>query len=417
MKVSIILPCYNSGEHLKYAIESIINNTKHPYELILVESESTDGTDKVCDEFAKRDNIRVFHTKKEGITKAINFAIDQTDNDVYLTQDDVILPNLYGRDWLETLVNFSKQENCGVVTTINAGGVSGREYLNGFRWVGTWSLYIPRKTINKIGKLDELFSPGPGDDVDYSYRIVKAGLEIIQANFWVDHHRMTENFNDQPILCMRGAKKFREKHNIKPFWEEVKINDKIYFLDERTLNKEHAIINSSGNYNDQETMTEIENLTKDMNGIFLDVGAQLGMMSLVSNIPSIAIEPNLEIQEIIINNLYINSKNYRIIPLPASDRVFNYEFIKKEPTGTSTIKETDDTTKPKTFLLDILKDMPISLIKIDVESQDPQVIKGAKELIKLHKPKIIVETADEELFKELNYKKTKALGINQLWES
>lgn len=150
--VSIILPCYNSGKHLKYAIESILLNTRYPFELILVESESTDGTNKLCDNYAKvNKKVRVLHTKKEGITKAINKGIKLAgDNDIYLTQDDVILPNLYGRDWLEELVKISKLDDCGAVTTINAGGTSGPTYLNGLKWVGTWSLFIPRKAINKL---------------------------------------------------------------------------------------------------------------------------------------------------------------------------------------------------------------------------------------------------------------------------
>lgn len=216
-KVSIILPCYNSGEHLEFAIMSIINNTEHPYELLLIESESTDGTDKVCDKLQKQfpDKIKVFHTKKEGITKAINFGIKQAgQNDIYLTQDDVIIPNLYGRDWLNELVKLSKNEGCGLVTTIRAGGISGVDYLDGLKWCGTWSLFIPRKTINQIGLFDEAFSPGPGDDIDYSYRVFKAGLRVYEANFWVDHHRMTQNFYDSSEMCKKGGQIFRKKHKI-----------------------------------------------------------------------------------------------------------------------------------------------------------------------------------------------------------
>lgn len=224
--VTIILPCYNSNKHLSAAVDSIRDNTEYPnWKLYLIESESNDGTAELCDDYVKcNNNIFVFHTKREGITKAINFGISKADpqSDVYLTQDDVIIPKLYGRDWLTELVKISKQENCGAVTTINAGGISGPSYLDGFKWTGTWSLYIPRKTINKIGILDENFSPGPGDDVDYSYRIAQAGLNILQANFWVDHHRMTENFNDKiEDVKKRNAEYFREKHHIANWSKEI----------------------------------------------------------------------------------------------------------------------------------------------------------------------------------------------------
>ena len=188
----------------------------------MVESESTDGTNLVCDNYAKKyDRIQVIHTKKEGITKATNTGIRAAgDLDVYLTQDDVILPDLYRRDWLDILVRVAefkkKDKDFGVITTINGGGISGPTYVDKMQWVGTWSLFLQRKTINKIGLFDEGFGVGPGDDIDYSYRLSQAGLKIIVVNFWVDHHRMTENFNDKlSDVYKRNSKYFKKKWGLK----------------------------------------------------------------------------------------------------------------------------------------------------------------------------------------------------------
>jgi len=157
--VAIIMPVYNSGEHLDAAIASIVKNTEYPYKLILVESESTDGTAESCDRWAENhSNIEAYHTKKDGITSAINFGIEKAgDLDIYLTQDDVLLPNLYKRDWLSLLVSAKKMDKVGVVTTHKAGGTSGQLYIDGMKWVGTWSVFIPRTTFNKIVNFDENF--------------------------------------------------------------------------------------------------------------------------------------------------------------------------------------------------------------------------------------------------------------------
>lgn len=217
--VAIILPCYNSGEHIKFAIKSIVDNTQYPYLLILVVSKSDDDTEKWCDTWAEQyQHINVIKCPREGITKALNIGIKAAaDLDVYLTQDDVIMPKLYGRDWLEILVQVSKMDKCGTVTTIRGGGISGPTYLDGFKWAGTWSLFIPRSTIDKIGLFDEEFSPGPGDDIDYSYRVCQADMSIYEANFWVDHHRMTENFNDDIPKKAVNAKYFRKKFKLGEF--------------------------------------------------------------------------------------------------------------------------------------------------------------------------------------------------------
>jgi glycosyltransferase involved in cell wall biosynthesis len=218
---TIIMIARNSEKHIKFAIDSIINNTRHPYKLFIVESESDDGTAEIADSYERKfRHVKVFHTKKEGVIKAFNFGMKKAKGDVYLTHDDVIIPNLHGRDWLDTMVRISKADNCGAIISMGAGGVSGPDYFDGLHWAGTWSTYIPRRTINKIGYFDENFGLGNGEDIDYSYRIYDAGLMIFVANFWVDHHRMTEHVNDKEISNLelnkkRNSKYFKKKYNLK----------------------------------------------------------------------------------------------------------------------------------------------------------------------------------------------------------
>lgn len=216
-RVNIIIPVRNGIKYLPLTIESILK-TSHPnYRIIIIESESNDGVQYYCDYLNCRypEKIQVIHTKKEGITKAINKGIKLSDenSDIFLTQNDVIFPSLLGRDWLEEM-SMIVQDNpkIGMVTCMNGGGISDKTYLEGFRWTGTWCMYIPRPTINNVGVLDEEFSPGPGDDVSYSYRIYLAGLYVGIANFAVDHHRLGENFNDCSELCQKGAETFRRKY-------------------------------------------------------------------------------------------------------------------------------------------------------------------------------------------------------------
>lgn len=64
---------------------------------------------------------------------------------------------------------------------------------------------------------DENFSPGMGDDIDVSYRIYLANLRIYCANFWVDHHRSSEHFNDNQELSIAHGKYFRKKFKLGEF--------------------------------------------------------------------------------------------------------------------------------------------------------------------------------------------------------
>lgn len=215
-KVAIVLPCCNSMPYLQFAVESIFNSTNFPFKLILVENGSTDGTSKYCDELAKKDNVEVYHIPKRGLPNATNFGIKKAgDLDVYLTQDDVIHFKLLGRDWLMEMYNVSKNQETGQITTLNGGGISGKEYLEGLRWVGTWSNYIPRRTIKEVGLFDEKMRCGTGMDVDYSYRILKKNKKISIINCWVQHHRLTNHGNvDDHAVIMKMAKYFRTKHKL-----------------------------------------------------------------------------------------------------------------------------------------------------------------------------------------------------------
>jgi glycosyltransferase involved in cell wall biosynthesis len=127
-------------------------------ELILVVAKGKDRTEEIALQGQKDDaRIKVFVTEKEGLVKAMNYGIKQAgDNDVYITQPDVIIPSLYKRDWLQVLAEAKENPNVGLVTTIAGWGKSGPDYLDGFKWVGTWSMFIPRETINIVKFYEEI---------------------------------------------------------------------------------------------------------------------------------------------------------------------------------------------------------------------------------------------------------------------
>ena len=74
IKVSVIMPVYNSGEYLKTAVESILNQSLKEIELILVDDGSTDGSSERCDEYAAKDSrVVVIHQKNQRMnTRIVN---------------------------------------------------------------------------------------------------------------------------------------------------------------------------------------------------------------------------------------------------------------------------------------------------------------------------------------------------------
>lgn len=54
--VSIIVPVYNAGEHLRPCLDTLVNQTLREIEIICVLDCPTDGSDKVVEEYAAKDN-------------------------------------------------------------------------------------------------------------------------------------------------------------------------------------------------------------------------------------------------------------------------------------------------------------------------------------------------------------------------
>ena len=76
VKVSIIMPVYNSEKFLKKAVDSVLNQKFEDFELILVDDGSPDASGSICDEFAEKDSrVKVIHKKNGGICSARNAGL------------------------------------------------------------------------------------------------------------------------------------------------------------------------------------------------------------------------------------------------------------------------------------------------------------------------------------------------------
>lgn len=92
--VSVIMPVYNVDRFVGRAIESILNQTFHDLEFLVVDDGSTDRSGDICDRIAERDiRLRVFHTPNAGAAAARNYALDRARGRYVYFMD--------GDDWAE----------------------------------------------------------------------------------------------------------------------------------------------------------------------------------------------------------------------------------------------------------------------------------------------------------------------------
>ena len=76
LKITVIMPVYNSGHYLDDAVKSVLSQDFDSFELILVDDGSTDGTSEKCDILSQNDKrVVVIHQSNGGICNARNEAI------------------------------------------------------------------------------------------------------------------------------------------------------------------------------------------------------------------------------------------------------------------------------------------------------------------------------------------------------
>lgn len=102
--ISILIPIFQTKDCLEACIQSILCQTYTHFELILVDDGSTDGSEEICDDFAKLDSrVSVIHTANSGVSAARNTGLSHAKGDyiAFIDSDDKIAP-----DYLEYLLEL-----------------------------------------------------------------------------------------------------------------------------------------------------------------------------------------------------------------------------------------------------------------------------------------------------------------------
>ena len=89
--VSVIIPVYNGGRHLRAAVESVFAQTYRPIEVIIVDDGSTDDSGAIAESFPE---VRYIHQANQGVAVARNNGIEAARGDffAFLDQDDLWTP-------------------------------------------------------------------------------------------------------------------------------------------------------------------------------------------------------------------------------------------------------------------------------------------------------------------------------------
>jgi glycosyltransferase involved in cell wall biosynthesis len=95
-RVAIGMPVWNGENFICEAIDSILGQTFSDFELLISDNASTDGTEEICRDYAKRDKrIRYIRQKKNiGAAFNHNFVVHQSSGEYFkfAAHDDILAP-------------------------------------------------------------------------------------------------------------------------------------------------------------------------------------------------------------------------------------------------------------------------------------------------------------------------------------
>lgn len=114
--VSVVIPCYNSERYLRQTVESVLQQTRRPAEIIAVDDGSTDGTRAILEGYGQQVSILVHPSKaNRGVGASLSLGVAAAKGDLvaFLDHDDWWDPMKLA----EQVAAFEEQPDVGLVYT------------------------------------------------------------------------------------------------------------------------------------------------------------------------------------------------------------------------------------------------------------------------------------------------------------
>lgn len=109
VKVSVVVPIYNSEKYIERCIKSLLSQEFDSYEIVLVDDGSTDTSSELCESYKKNcDRVKVLHKKNGGMSDARNYGVKYSSGQyiTFVDSDDSVVP-----EYISTLFDLILKYN------------------------------------------------------------------------------------------------------------------------------------------------------------------------------------------------------------------------------------------------------------------------------------------------------------------
>lgn len=188
--VSIIIRCYNEAEHIGKLFHGLAEQSLQDYEIVLIDSGSTDGTVEIAEEFGV-DEIVYINPENFSFGRALNYGCEEATGEFCVITSAHVYPKR--DDWLERLLDMFDEDIALVY-----GKQNGTE-LTTFSENQIFKQWFPEQDIERQGHpfcnnantaiRRKLWEEYPYDeeltgleDVDWAKRVQNDGYDISYAS-------------------------------------------------------------------------------------------------------------------------------------------------------------------------------------------------------------------------------------------
>ena len=190
LKVSIIIPVYNSEKYIKKCLESVIEQTYDNYEVIVINDGSTDNSMEILREFSEKypQKVKAINQSNMGVAKTRNKGIEMATGDyiAFIDNDDFL-----EKDYLQTLIENSEKGQmdivfCGYRRPNENGKIIKELHVNGSEWskfliTAPWAK-IYKKSFIKDNEI-EFLDNNIGEDIYFNLQAFLLTTKIRHVDY------------------------------------------------------------------------------------------------------------------------------------------------------------------------------------------------------------------------------------------
>ncbi len=153
IKISVVIPTYNSEKYIKDCIGSVLKQNYKNFEIIICDNNSKDKTIPIIKKLTKKNQIycKIFIRKDSGVADALNFGFKKAKGDIlcWLNSDDIFNHKFVFTDVNNAFVkNFKKYYLVGNFINVN-------KYNHVIKYFYS---FIPLKKMKKFFFYNQIFT-------------------------------------------------------------------------------------------------------------------------------------------------------------------------------------------------------------------------------------------------------------------